>query len=88
MQDRLPAERHSGWWKYLPLGIPFVAMLWVPFYASASPEIGGIPFFYWYQFVWVLVSALLTAIVYLATKGADARAKGRTGDGARRLRRG
>ena len=29
---------------------------------------GGIPFFYWYQFLWVGISATLTAIVYFATR--------------------
>jgi hypothetical protein len=27
----------------------------------------GIPFFYWFQLFWVIVSAVLTAIVYFAT---------------------
>jgi hypothetical protein len=52
----------------LLLVIPFVAVLWVPFYASVTPEIAGIPFFYWYQFLWVLISAAITGIVYFATE--------------------
>jgi hypothetical protein len=28
----------------------------------------GLPFFYWYQLVWVPISALFTAVVYLATE--------------------
>ena len=35
---------------------------------AAAPELAGIPFFYWYQFAWVVVAAVLTAIVYLATR--------------------
>jgi hypothetical protein len=27
----------------------------------------GVPFFYWYQMLWVIISAVFTAIVYLAT---------------------
>jgi hypothetical protein len=27
----------------------------------------GIPFFYWYQLLWVVIGALLTAVVYFAT---------------------
>ena len=49
------------------LVVPFIAILWVPFYASAQPEVFGIPYFYWYQFLWILISATLTAIVYFAT---------------------
>jgi hypothetical protein len=28
----------------------------------------GIPFFYWYQMLWVLISAAFTALVYFATR--------------------
>jgi hypothetical protein len=53
---------------YLLLLPPFVGLLWTPFYASANPKLLGFPFFYWYQFVWVIVAAVLTGIVYLATR--------------------
>lgn len=63
------AERRgaSKLW-YLVLIVPFIATLWVPFYAGADPKLGGVPFFYWYQFLWVILSAALTAVVYFATK--------------------
>jgi Protein of unknown function (DUF3311) len=54
-----------GW--YILLLIPFIAVLWVPSFSGASPQVAGIPFFYWYQFLWVLISAVLTAIVYFLT---------------------
>ena len=31
---------------------------------ASDPELAGIPFFYWYQFAWVLVAAVLTLVVY------------------------
>lgn len=43
---------------------PFVAMLWVSSYAKADPAFIGIPFFYWYQMLWVLISTALTMIAY------------------------
>ena len=86
MQGRRPARRPSRAW-YLLLIIPFIAVLWVPFYASVSPEIAGIPFFYWYQFVWVLISAGITGIVYLATESRRAWADPAV-DGDRRASRG
>jgi hypothetical protein len=52
---------------YLLLLLPFVALLWPPFYAKTEPKLGGFPFFYWYQFLWVLLGAAITAVVYLAT---------------------
>jgi uncharacterized protein DUF3311 len=54
---------------YLLLIIPFIATLWVPFYAGKDPELAGaIPFFYWYQFLWIIISSLLTGFVYFVTK--------------------
>ncbi len=55
-------------WAYWLLVIPFVATLWVPFYNAADPYWQGIPYFYWYQFLWILISAALTALVYWLTK--------------------
>ncbi|CAM5473864.1 DUF3311 domain-containing protein [Streptomyces afghaniensis] len=43
---------------------PFVAMLWVGSYAKTDPSFIGIPFFYWYQMAWVLISTALTMIAY------------------------
>ena len=62
----------SSWGWYLLLLIPFIAILWVPSYAGGSPQLAGIPFFYWYQFLWVFISAVLTAIVYFAAREPEA----------------
>ncbi|HZF92661.1 DUF3311 domain-containing protein [Streptomyces sp.] len=43
---------------------PFVAMLWVGSYAKTDPAFIGIPFFYWYQMAWVLISTALTMIAF------------------------
>ncbi|MGI5194946.1 DUF3311 domain-containing protein [Streptomyces sp. CA-288835] len=48
----------------LCLFAPFVAMLWVGSYAKTDPTFIGIPFFYWYQMAWVLISTALTMIAY------------------------
>jgi hypothetical protein len=53
------------------LAPPFVGLLWVPFYNRIDPRVGSVPFFYWYQFVWIGVSAVLTAVVYLATRDVE-----------------
>jgi Protein of unknown function (DUF3311) len=63
-QQRNPAR---NWW-YLLLLIQFVGALWVPLYNSIEPSWAGIPFFYWFQLLMVLISAGLTAIVYFATE--------------------
>ena len=54
----------------LLLILPFIGLLWVPFYNSAEPELWGFPFFYWYQFVWVFITSFLIWIVYVGEKRA------------------
>lgn len=44
---------------------PLVMILPVPLYNRASPELLGIPFFYWYQLVWLLV---LSACLVMASR--------------------
>ena len=55
----------SRW--YWLLIVPFV-MLLAPVYLKTEPALGGFPFFYWYQFAVLIVSAVLTWIVYRATR--------------------
>ena len=42
------------------LAIPIVALLWVDSYARETPRLGGFPFFFWYQFLWVFICAAMT----------------------------
>ena len=64
-QDRRSRAWSHWFWLLLPT---YVAVLWVPFYNSVEPTILGFPFFYAYQMMWVLISAVLTAVVYFATR--------------------
>jgi hypothetical protein len=48
----------------LLLILPFIAMLWVPFYNSAEPMLYGVPFFYWYQLLWIILGAVIIGVVY------------------------
>jgi hypothetical protein len=52
-------------WARLLLLVPFIASLWVSSYDSAQPAVVGVPFFYWYQLLWVILSAVIIAFVYL-----------------------
>lgn len=61
-----------SWW-HLVLLIPFAALLWPGVYAHERPALWGFPFFYWYQFLWVILSAALTELVYTATRRRPAR---------------
>jgi Protein of unknown function (DUF3311) len=67
MNDTRGNRRGWSWW-YLFFVVQIVAVLWPPFYNSVEPAWRGIPYFYWYQMLWVLVSAVFTAIVYFATR--------------------
>jgi hypothetical protein len=51
------------------LVIPVVGALLPMLYNFDAPRLGGIPFFYWYQFLWIAVSVVVTTIVYRATRG-------------------
>jgi hypothetical protein len=53
----------SRWWRWL-LVLPFIALMWVPSYNSIEPNLGGFPFFYWYQFLWLLITAALIIFLY------------------------
>jgi uncharacterized membrane protein len=57
----------TRWWNLL-LVIPFVALLWVPFYNRIEPSLFGIPFFYWYQFLWVILTSLIILFVHVMTR--------------------
>jgi hypothetical protein len=48
----------------LLLLLPFIALLWIPFYNRDLPALFGFPFFYWYQLVWVPLTAVLIWIVF------------------------
>jgi hypothetical protein len=69
MGGRFPGQARRGGraWLLLLL-VPFVGTLWVPFYDSLEPRVGGVPYFYWYQFLWIGIGAVITAVVYFATR--------------------
>lgn len=51
---------------HLLLIAPFIAMLWTDFYNRAEPALAGIPFFYWFQLLWILLGAALLFPVFRA----------------------
>jgi Protein of unknown function (DUF3311) len=61
------SDKQGKWsWWYLLFVIQLV-VLWPPFFNAAEPAWMGIPFFYWYQLLCVIIAAVLTAVVYFAT---------------------
>lgn len=47
---------------------PFVIYLAVPSYARVKPRLAGFPFFYWWQLLWVILTAVFIGIAYLLTR--------------------
>jgi len=70
-RDEKRARSVRRWQWHILLLVPFVGTLWVPFYDSAEPRLGGVPYFYWYQFLWIPIGAAITALVYFATREGD-----------------
>ncbi len=58
------AERRGSQWWLLLLLLPFIGLLYPPLYSRLEPELWGIPFFIWYQFLWVFITVAITAVVY------------------------
>ena len=46
------------------LAVPIVVPLLVPLYAKDSPELGGFPFYYWFQFAMIPAASILTYLAY------------------------
>jgi hypothetical protein len=61
-----PRKSHAGW--YVLLALFCLLVLWVPLYNRVEPTFIGLPFFYWFQLLLVLVGAALIGIVYFATE--------------------
>jgi hypothetical protein len=59
------SKRLSAW--NLLLFLPALGLAFPGLYARQTPELFEIPFFYWYQIAWILLSAIITVVVYRAT---------------------
>jgi Protein of unknown function (DUF3311) len=65
----------SGLWVLIVLLLvpPVVLPLWVPLYDKTDPTLWGFPFFYWFQFAMILMSAALTVVAFALSTRADRR---------------
>jgi hypothetical protein len=52
------------------LAIPIVALMLVNTYARKEPYLGGFPFFFWYQFLWVFLCSGFTYAAYVVVRKA------------------
>jgi len=63
-----PERRTTGGWNWL-LVVPLIGTLIPAFYNKADPRLFGIPFFYWYQLLWIPIAVSTTLVVFRATRG-------------------
>lgn len=70
---RGPARRGPYVTAGILIAIGIVFPLIVPLYARAEPALFGIPFFYWYQMLWVFIDAVLLFICYRIVTAEDRR---------------
>lgn len=54
---------------YIALALVCVVALAAPLYNRLTPRLMGLPFFIWFQMVWVIVAATATAIAHRAVGG-------------------
>ena len=63
----------------LLLAPAIVLPLWVSLYNREDPTLFGFPFFYWFQFLLIVVSVALTVPAYVLSRGADRTDRARHG---------
>jgi Protein of unknown function (DUF3311) len=59
-------KRGRAW--LLLLALPYLGLCFPGMYARVTPALLGFPFFYWYQFVWVMVTSCLLGVFYLKSR--------------------
>ena len=85
MAQPAPSGKSPATWGAVTalLIIAILGTLWVPIYARSMPALGPFPFFYWYQLIWVPLTAAILWICYLLLRTKPARRTrarhGRTG---------
>lgn len=62
--SKLAAVRPAYWIAGILLVLSVIVPLLVSTYARDEPRLWGFPFFYWYQLLWVFVSAITVSISY------------------------
>lgn len=60
--------RARNWLIAALLAIPCIAVLSVGSYNRVDPRWEGIPFFYWYQLLWTVLSSLFIGAAYMVAR--------------------
>jgi hypothetical protein len=68
MDSVQPSRKPNAWGTAILLALPYLGLCFPKLYARATPALFGFPFFYWYQFAWVVLTSALLYAVYLRLK--------------------
>ena len=63
-QSNQSSQNRGRRWLALLLLLPFIVLLYPPFYNFKDPTFIGIPFFYWFQLLCIILTAILTAALF------------------------
>ena len=66
-QERVRKGRRRGAWSLWLLLILVPLTMWVPLYNRVEPRFIGLPFFYWFLLLEILIGAALTGLAYFLT---------------------
>jgi hypothetical protein len=61
------AQPKKSKWVWL-LVLPYLGLCFPALYARNTPSLWGFPFFYWYQFGWVILASAILGVVYRKMK--------------------
>jgi polyferredoxin len=64
MASQSPTQRRRRSWLLVLLIIPFIVLLYPPFYNFKDPTFIGMPFMYWFPLLMIILTAILTAVLY------------------------
>nr|BBH95962.1 hypothetical protein KTA_41610 [Thermogemmatispora argillosa] len=68
MQPRESVERRGRLWPFTLLLIPFLTAVCPALYNQVEPTLFGVPFFYWFQMLWIMVTATIVGLVALLSE--------------------
>lgn len=63
-------KRNKWAWTLL---LPFIGLCFPQLYNRETPYLFGVPFFYWYQFAWIVLATGILSFYYLKTRDASDR---------------
>lgn len=58
-------SRNGFYWLLL---IPFIGTLLPSIYSKATPVLLGMPYFYWYLILWIILTGIIGGIVYFLSE--------------------